>query len=467
MNKTLTSIFSIFLVSFCTIQIFGQVDIRIRLTDVPCDSVRIQSYNWEKKSGTDWAMPYSSEIIFKDKKPLKPGMYWLSADSNKIALFIVSAEKKQKLSFQISNGSITFEDNPENTHYQEYVKQMNLFDSQMDALNNEFQSSRNLPSYMLQTLADSLTARARRITQQRTTYEQKVIHENPHTLLASIVAMNIPIDEMPPSYYGNQMMAQQYIIEHFFDHFPWTDSRIFNTPIAENKFKEYCNLIYQWDRPDLDTFVVKALQAAKINDSSYLHFYDRLERTLGFYMSDYKVEHTYIKLLQEILTCPKLEEKRRVYYEHELSTINKNLSGDYAPNFRFVNEKGDTTDLYSFNSEYTLLFLHNPTCHTCQMVRNRIAQYGALNRAIESGRFNVLTIYLENDESIWSRYLRTEAAKNYHHGWNFDLSIEEQSLYETRTIPYMFLLDKDKRIIRKNILVNEIEEYINYLNINK
>ncbi len=317
---------------------------------------------------------------------------------------------------------------------------------------------------MLRTLADSLTARATRIQQARRQDEEKTIQEHPGSLLASIVSANMAMPEIAPSLYGKPKLIQEFILNHYFDHFPWNDPRIFNTMVGEDKMTDYINFVYQWDRADLDTFIIRDLKkAASINKDSYLNFFDRLERDLGYYMSNYKVEHTYIKMLQEILTHKDIEEVRRIFYEHELATINKNLDGSIAPDFNFIDEKGDTTSLHKFQSNFTLLLLHNPSCSTCREVRHRISQYKVLNDAIESGKFNVLTIYLENDTNLWEQYLRSEAAKNYHHGWNFDQSIEEKSLYETRTIPYMFLLDKDKRIIRKNILYNELEDYIKML----
>ena len=100
-------------------------------------------------------------------------------------------------------------------------------------------------------------------------------------------------------------------------------------------------------------------------------------------------------------------------------------------------------------------------------VRARIANYPALNNAIDNGNLKVLTVYFENDKDVWANYLKNDANPHYLHGWNFDQTIENENLYDTRTIPYMFLLDKDKRVIKKDILVNEIEDYIQQLGIDK
>ncbi len=450
------------LVSACAI-CRGQVEIRIQFFGLQCDSVKIQSFNWNKKSGTNLVLPYSNNVVFKQKESLKPGSYWLTADSLRIAFILISPEKKQKIALRVNGYNVEFIDNAENSAYQKYLAELDRFNMQMAELDQEFQNSKQLPAYMLQTLADSLTARAHRIQQSRRDYEQQVIREHPKTLLASIVKANRELPEIPLNYYGNNHLIQQFILTHYFDDFPWDDPRIFNTPDGESKFEGYTHFVYNIDRPEFDTLVIDALKASSVNPTSHRLFFERLDKDLGYYMSNYKTEHTYIKMLQYILGTDDLEDYRRVFYEKELATINKNLAGNIAPDFRIVTDKGDTTSLHAIQSEYLLLFLHNPNCHTCHAVRTRIASYPNLNNAIANGRLNVLTVYLEDDNSLWNSYLKSEANTHYLHSWNFDQTILNNELYETRTLPYMFLLDKDKRIIKKNILVNEIEDYVNFL----
>ena len=51
------------------------------------------------------------------------------------------------------------------------------------------------------------------------------------------------------------------------------------------------------------------------------------------------------------------------------------------------------------------------------------------------------------------------------HGWDFQHTIEEQQLYDLRVIPYLFLLDKDKRVIKKDLPGDEISDYLRRLNL--
>ena len=107
----------------------------------------------------------------------------------------------------------------------------------------------------------------------------------------------------------------------------------------------------------------------------------------------------------------------------------------------------------------------NPDCPSCTELREKIALNEDLNRAIDEGKIKLVTIYFETDEALWKRYLQNKANPRYMHGWDFQHTIEEQQLYDLRVIPYLFLLDKDKRVIKKDLPGDEISDYLRRLNL--
>jgi len=459
------SLLSFFLIIASVITSQAQMEIKLRIFPAQYDSLSIESFNPDKKQIVSFTQPYRDEVIFKDKQPLQPGFYWIIGDTTKVGSFLISDNKNQKFTVIISEDTVIYQNSVENTNNVKYISKIQSYGMQMRALDAEFQQAQaSMPQYMLRVLADSLTAKAKRINKAQDEYQIAVSKENKGLLLGSIVELARTIPEMPQEYYQNRDLYQKFVVEHYFDHFPWNDPRIFLTPIGDDKIKDFCNIIYQIDRKDLDTFVVAALNAARVNEQSLYLFYDKVEKILGSNISPYKVEHTYIKMLQNILTYPYLDENRQRRCSRELKTINKNLEGDMVPDFRIVMGNGDTTSLYAIQSPYLLLYLQHPTCPTCREVRGKMANYPALNSAIAKKNLTVLTVYFEDDAQVWANYLKSpEANPSYLHGWNFDQTIEDNELYDTRTIPYMFLLDKDKKVIRKDLLYNEIEDYIKRL----
>lgn len=443
----------------------AQMEIKVKITPQKYDSLKIESHIKDKDKKVSFTQPFGPEVTFKDKKSLSPGFYWIVGDTSKVGSFLISNDKNQKFTVTITEDTVIYQGSEENTRNVEYISHIHSFGRRLNALDQEFkQAQATMPQYMLKVVVDSLTVKAKRINKEQDEYQQSIAKQYEGTLFASIVQLSRSIPEIPQEYYQQRELYQQYVVEHYFDHFPWNDPRIFYTPIGEDRIKEFCNIIYQLDRKDLDTFVVAALNAARVNEQSLFLFYDKVEKILGSNISPYKVEHTYIRMLQNILTYPKLDENRERRYKRELKTINKNLEGDIVPNFRIVMANGDTTSLYDIQSEYMLLYLQHPTCPTCREVRGKMANYPALNSAIAKKNLVVLTVYFEDDNQVWQNYLKSpEANPNYLHGWNFDQTIEDNELYDTRTIPYMFLLDKDKKVIRKDLLYNEIEDYIKRL----
>ena len=77
----------------------------------------------------------------------------------------------------------------------------------------------------------------------------------------------------------------------------------------------------------------------------------------------------------------------------------------------------------------------------------------------------MVTIYFEDDRALWERYLRDKANPKYIHGWDYQNEINSKNLFDLRIIPYMFLLDKDKVVLKKDMLYNEVSDILNHYKI--
>ena len=462
-KQTLTTV----LVLMLATAVMAQVNIQMEIKgDKSYDSVFVKSPA-RLQTKQQLRAAFASSVTLQDKESLKPGMYEIFGDSTKLGVILIPSEKNQKFSLKMDGENITFSNSKENTGYVNYIKDMAAYNERLDSLNALFQDAqKSMPQYMLKVFVDSLSASARRINREMREFQKSTAAANAGSLLGSVIATSTYIEDPPQEVVSNRRLFQKYYLEHFFDNFAWNDPRIFNTPIVDHKLKEYCNMIYQIDNPEFDSLVVDALNRAKINQTSYEYLFDELEHVLGSNISPYKVEHTYIAMLKDALQYPKLDENRERRYKRELGFIDKNHAGDTIPNFKMVLANGDTTSMYDIQSEYTLLYLQHPTCPTCHQVRNRMKDFDKLNKAIASGKLKVVMVYFEDDPKVWNNYIKSkEANPNYLQGWNYDQSIDDENLFDTRTIPYMFLLDKNKVVIKKDLLVNEIEPYIDYLKI--
>ena len=465
-QNVINKAFVLSLILFATANLYSQgYEIKVSLTTKHYDSLHLQAFDGKKDFKDLQVLPYAKTVVFKGKKSLDPGIYLLEGDTVGITEILISDSKSQQFSITEKDSVVKFINSPENEANQQYMKEMREFDQRMYQLDVEFREmqSSNLPQYMMQPFVDSLMARAMRISEEKTAFQQSKVEQYKQYLLGSIIKSTIELPAPPRELYGNQMQMQMYVANHLYDNYAWEDERMIGTPIAVNKHKQFANILYYLDAEAGEPYLKEALKAAKANDKVYFSFFDQLEEILGATKSLYRVEGLYIVMLKDALAYDKTDKVRKTRYEAELKHLDKNLDGSVLPNFNLLMSNGDTTTLYDIKSPYMLLYFQHPECPTCRQVRTKMKDYPMLNKAIEDGKIVVLTVYFEKDQKVFDNFLKTEANPKWLNSWNYDNQIEKEELFYLVTIPYMFLVDKDKRVIKKDILYNEIEDYVKTL----
>ncbi|MCL2434745.1 MAG: DUF5106 domain-containing protein [Lentimicrobiaceae bacterium] len=463
MKYTLTLFFSALLFYACA---QSGYQIRIKTETIKADTLFVKSYDVKSKKFTNLhALKFEQDVIIKDKTPLTPGIYIIEADSIILSELLVSDDKNQKFTVSMLKDGVKIEGSKENIANQAYIKQMMEFTRRAMALDDEFKlmQQKKMPNYMMQPFVDTLAKNLEIIYAERGAYQEKMIAENKGSLLASVIQSSLDAPPPPQEYYRDRVKLFSHLAGHFFDTFPWQDERLLNTPVLYKKFKEFAQQIFQLEPEFAIPIVMKVLNDSKINRNMYIALFDYLEREFGSYKSPYRDELLYIAMLNDILTLPDLEETRQLFYEYELALISKNHAGTQAIDFNILLANGDTTTLYALEAEILMLYFQHPDCPTCVELREKMKNMEALNNAIASGKLKVVTIYFEDNENLWRNYLKTRALPNWMHSWNYDQHITEKRLYDIRTIPMIIVLDKDKIVIKKDLLPNDVEAWLKKL----
>lgn len=458
-----------FLTFFLFFAAFVMANAQMEITVVPVkadfDSLVLQDFNGLKYSDLKIIKANKKNTwVFKDKNSLHPGVYRLQADTNVVAEILISDDKNQKIKVLLTDSGVVFDNNPENNANLAYHKRMDFFGKQMEQMNKELMELQKstLPDYMKQNTFNNLRERYQKHEKDKAAYLAELQEQYQGTLLASIVRMNTELPPAPQQCYQNQALMNRFVVEHTFDYYPFDDERLVKCEAASRMIKQYATTLYYSFDESGGVPYLKSLMA-KLNTKSrkvYEFFFDNLEKSVGTLTSPFFTEPLYIAMLKDAVQLPDLEHARKVRYERQLSLLDKNLKGSILPNFKIKLSNDSLTDLYSVESEFMLLYFQNPDCPTCTQVREEMAGMTVLNEAIASGKLTVLTVYFEEDEALWRRYLKNKANPDYLHGWDYLHEIETNELFDLRIIPYVFLLDKDKRVIKKDLLHNEIESYI-------
>ena len=140
--------------------------------------------------------------------------------------------------------------------------------------------------------------------------------------------------------------------------------------------------------------------------------------------------------------------QRGAYYQQQLTTCRNNSPGTPAADFTFTDAKGRPHSLYGTPGEYTLLLFSNPGCPACRGIISLLKDSPQINSMVRDGRMTLLSIYIDEDVAEWFKGL-SDYPEEWITGYNQDLTIRD-----VRAIPSLYLLDRDKKILFKDISPN-------------
>lgn len=164
------------------------------------------------------------------------------------------------------------------------------------------------------------------------------------------------------------------------------------------------------------------------------------------------------RLAKSELVEPVMQEK----YARQVRLSSLNRVGTKAADFRFSDKRGRMHTLYGIRSDFTLLFFSNPGCKACKDIIDVLNTDPVISGLITDGRMSVLNIYIDEDLEAWRSYMPIYPEKWYN-GFDPDMAIRGEELYNVRAIPSLYLLDEDKTVIMKDAPEGRLFDYLSRL----
>ena len=173
--------------------------------------------------------------------------------------------------------------------------------------------------------------------------------------------------------------------------------------------------------------------------------------------SAYRNEELYIPMLEAFINAPFVDEAHKERFRFQYRMAMKNRKEAEASDFGYITEQGKKGTLYTLVSEYVLLYFFNPECHDCARVKEYIARSSVFGQLQKEGLLRVLAIYPDEDLSAWERHLgenpREWITARY-------ASTEDTEAFYLPAIPNLYLLDKGKMVLLKDVSIEQIEIFL-------
>jgi peroxiredoxin len=355
----------------------------------------------------------------------------------------------------------------DNDLFKAYISFSSEKGQQLQNIRNEFNAAK--------TKADStrLADEYGRVDKLVEGYRNDIVKKYPGSLLAMLFsAMKRPVAPAVPIVNGkpDSLAPYRFVKNHFWDDVLFNDDRLLRTPFFEAKLDEYFKYYVSAEPDSLIEEVKYMLLMAKTGKEIYPYL---LTKFTNKYMAPefmgqdkvfvYLFENFYAKGDTVILNPA----SRKTVTERAYSLMANQL-GLPAPALDLVDSLGKAVSLYKMASTFTMVVFYDPNCGHCKEELPRLDSfYRAKWKAVGMTMLGV-NIY-DAEQAAWKKFVTEKNLKNWIHAYQTKAAKEAdekagranyRQLYDIYKTPTVYLLDKDKRIIAKQLTIEQFDDII-------
>lgn len=268
-----------------------------------------------------------------------------------------------------------------------------------------------------------------------------------------------------PGMITDQNEAVEYLSLHYWDGITETERTYPSDSLivsgvrlsdVEQKFADWTSVLSMATPQVVEKSVARlydrALACERKNPSSNVFetFCDLTYKYLYDPNSPMRNEDIYYHFVKRLASYEGISQEMRDKYAYDAKMCSLNKVGTVAADFRFADKNGKIRTLHSIEAPVTLLFFSNPGCTMCYDIIQTLSGSEAISERIDAGQLAVLNIYIDEDLEGWRSYMPIYP-ENWYNGFDPDLVIRTENLYNVRAIPSLYLLDENKKVLFKDV----------------
>ena len=483
---------TLILTAFFGISGFAQ-DLTFKVTGIKDTTVHLVKFVGSKLYYADTAQLVNSKVTFDGSKQ-EPGILAVLMPGQRYFEFVYNNEK-----VNIETKSPNYVDHmvvkssKENQIFLDYIQYMKVSRESANALQEE---SAKLDATQTEEKA-ALNAKMEKIGKDVLAYQNKVVADNPTTLVSKIIRMStdIQIPEAPKNEAGepiNKSFGYEYFRDHYFDNIDLTDDRLVNTPVLQNKVEYFYSKSMLIQHPDsIIKYIHPIIDQLEPSSMMYRFFVTTItshyekSKIMGMdKVTNYMINRYYCapdkngnpkghwmdtEKLNEL--CKDTKKRLRL------------VQGEIPPNIILPDSTNEKWyNLYEIEADYIILYFWDPGCGHCKKVTPKLETL--YSQKLKARNVEIFSVgkATGDDYEDWKKFIKTKGLTYINVGVTRDIyeqakadprslipskttieSINYQDTYDIYSTPRVWILDKDKKIIAKSLSVAQIETLLDEL----
>jgi thiol-disulfide isomerase/thioredoxin len=266
-----------------------------------------------------------------------------------------------------------------------------------------------------------------------------------------------------------QMYQYQYYKKHYFDGMDLGDERMVRTPFLQRKLERFFKDLVVQDPDSISRESDLILQKAKDTEVRRYIIYkiastyenNPILGTEGAFV--HLAERYYIgePALWDSSTVRRMKER--------IAIIKPLLVGKAFPKMHLTDVTGKEINLASLPFKYTVVFIYDPECSHCKQETPKLA---ALNDYFKSKNIGVVASSIVRDKAAWKKFITDFKIGSWINGIDIHLNPQTgkeeyytdfRNTFDVYSTPVVYVLDQQKKIVGKRIPVENLKDFIQYL----
>ncbi len=439
----------------------------------PGDSLFLRAYEGDQNVAADTAVVSAGgKAIFTKATPLPVGMYAIGLATAQQGLdFFLSEGAPQHflLSYNSAEGlsSARFTGSPENEALADYIRFIMQKSQRRQALQDRMQRH-------MQKI-DSAVSISRQMQQLFTEVKEKwseiekdyqgklfalfikAMREPEPTPFQEPAGLHANPDSLEKAHYYN------FFKEHFFDNYDFSSPYIIKMPHYGNAINTYFMQMLRPEEGELKYGADALLSKAGANDEVYKytvqHLYRMFREAPDAFINDLSVYvgEKYIVERPQLWDSAFVEKTAKAVIAAKLNPV-----GSVAADLKLQDLAGNYVSLLDVQAPYTVLYFFNPLCHSCAVVTPLVHD---LYVKYKDKGLQCYAVYVDHRRSDWAPYIAEKGYLDWINVWDPDEngSGGVYQKYDVHAIPIIYLLDKDKKVVAKDLFYNTLEMWLQNL----
>ncbi len=449
-------------------------EIKVAVKDYPGDSM-VLAYKLGSKNYIKDTVAFSGgKAVFTGDKPLEGGIYMVLMPPDNKYFEVLVNPGEQFMSFETTGPNyveaMKIKGSKDNELFYDYMRFLGTMNqkatpwrTQTDSLRK--QKKEESPEYKkaieeLELLDREVKAR-----------QAEIVAKNPNTLCATIIKINQAIDipEPPADIKGKKEKEDEFRYffykSHFFDGLDWSDERMVRTPFIEQKINEYLEKLTV-SHPDsmsvsCDYILAKAQQNKEIYKfcASWLLNHFAASKIIC-------MDKVYVYLADKYY-CNKNAPYGGAFWveQEQLDKICKNANelrpvrcGELAPNLILNTLDGKPVELHKIKAEYVIVYFWDPDCGNCKKQSAKLVELYDQLKARGAEVFGICSKSYEEFDKCLKKV--EEMKMTWINTGDPYYQARAKQLYDIKMTPFIYLLDKDKKILFKRLEADQVLEVL-------